>query len=176
MEKFVKDLEGFLGPCSLPRSDFFAPFWKDNRSPQLRVFPAWGSPQMAKLASKLTSHSTGCGGSGLSPADGEESCSENNSPNQGWTLLVSVALWLWSKCSRCWCESGCLLSSSSSCPLQGKIQSLQYHTEVTLCVCPPQSTWPATKRDPQSGYWRKTQGLEMSAGQSFLPGLHEWGQ
>lgn len=139
MEKFAKDLEGFLGPCSLPRSDFFAPLWKDNRSPQLRVFPAWGSPQMAKLASKLTSHSTGCGGGGLSPADGEESCSENDSQKQRGTLLMLVALWLWSKCSRCWCESGCLLCPSSFCPLQEKIKSLQYYTEVTLCACPPQS-------------------------------------
>lgn len=63
---------------------------------------------MAKLASKLTSHSTGCGGGGLSPADGEESCSENDSQKQRGTLLMLVALWLWSKCSRCWCESGCL--------------------------------------------------------------------
>lgn len=136
MEKFAKDLEGFLGSCSLPRSNFFVPLCKDNRSPQLRVFPAWGSPQMAKLASKLTSHSTGCGGGGLSPADGEESHSEKDSQKSGQTLLVSAALWLWSQCSRCWCESVCLLSPSSFCPLQGKIKQ---HTEVTLRACPPQS-------------------------------------
>lgn len=71
MEKYAKDLEGFLGSCSLPRSNFFVPLCKDNRSPQLRVFPAWGSPQMAKLASKFTSHSTGCGGGGLSQLMGK---------------------------------------------------------------------------------------------------------
>lgn len=166
MEKFAKDLEGFLGPCSLPRSDFFAPLWKDNRYPQLRVFPAWGSPQTAKLASKLTSHSTGHGGGRLSPADGEESCSENNSQDQEWTLLSAV-LWLWNKCSRCWCGSGCLLTFSSFFPLQGKIKSLQYHTEMSLCACPPQSTWPATKRDPQSGYWKKTQGWRCLQDRAF---------
>lgn len=83
MEKSAKDLQGFLGPCSLPRSDLFAPLWKDNRSPQLRVFPAWGSPQMAKLASKLSSHKAGCGWGGLSPADEGEMCSEKSSQKQG---------------------------------------------------------------------------------------------
>lgn len=152
-EKFAGDLGGFLGPCSLLRSHFFALLWKDCTSPQLRLFPAWGSPQMARLASKLASHSTGCGGGGPSPADGGESHSENYSLNQGWTLFVLEVLRRWSKSSRYSCEPDWLLSPSSLC-LQEKIQSLQYHTEVTLCSCWSRSPWSATERDPCSGYWR----------------------
>lgn len=153
MEKFARDLGGFLGPCSLPRSHLFALLWKDCTSPQLRLFPAWGSPQMARLASKLASHSTGCGGSDPSPADGGESHSENDSLNQGWTLLVLEMLRRWSKWSRCSHKPDWLLSPSPLC-LQGKTQSLQYPTGVTLCSCWSWSPWSATQRDPCSGYWR----------------------
>lgn len=159
MEKYAKDLEGFLGSSSLPRSNFFVPLCKDNRSPQLRVFPAWGSPQMAKLASKLTSHSAGCGGGGLSPADGEESDSEKDSQKSGQTLLVSAALWcwLWSQCSRCWCESGCLLSPSSFCPLQGKIPHRN-----------PRG-WPPNSH-PQPGYCRRAQGCRCLQDKALCQG------
>lgn len=128
MEKFAKDFEGFVGPCSLPRLSFFASLWKDKRSPQLRVFPAWGSPQMARLASKLTSHSTGRGGAGLSPADGEESCSENNSQKQGEPFFHQ-------RCSGCGGNAPGVGMSQAVSFLPPSASSAQPHRSDI--VCPP---------------------------------------
>lgn len=163
MEKYAKDLEGFLGSFSLPRSNFFVPLCKDNRSPQLRVFPAWGSPQMAKLASKLTSHSAGCGGGGLSPADGEES---------DWKGLPKVR------------TNPSHVSSTLVLALESMLQVLVWVrlSPFSLLLLssprensPPQSPWLATKKAPPVWLLHKSPGLEMSAGQSPLPGLQGWG-
>lgn len=176
VEKFAKDLEGCLGLCSLPRSDFFALLWKDNWSPQLRVLPAWGSPQMAKLASKLTSHSTGYGGGGPSPADG------------GRELL-----WEWLP------ESGVNLSCANSAQAIGWTHM---HVNKAASFLPPPSVLfkgKFTATGPHrsdivfllitvhmTSHWKrppvwllkKDPGLEMSAVQnsSLLSGLPEWEQ
>jgi len=175
VEKFAKDLDGFLGPCSLPRADVFALVWKDNWSPQLRVLPAWGSPQMAKLASKLTSHSTGYGGVGHLQLMEGESCSENDSPDQDWTFPVPTVLRLWGEHICMWTKLPhfSLLPSSSG---ENSQPTGPHRSDIVFLLITVHMTshW----KRPPVWLFKKDPGLEMSAVQnsSLLSGLPEWEQ